>query len=157
MVPARLLLFWQSASAAGLLFERSFSPPVTPSSICVICCPCTGARVPCQGQLDKQATLVGLNHGQGQRWGGRGLQCAVSTRSLARSLRLFLELIAEHSAHTAQVVWRTYNIAKYFAYASLPIGILQKPLFFHVPCGLAGAVPDLNRASASLVAVARRW
>ena len=36
-----------------LLFYRSFSPPVTPSSICVICCPCTGLRVPCQGQLDK--------------------------------------------------------------------------------------------------------
>ena len=30
-----------------------------------------------QGQLDKQAMLVGLNHGQEHRWGGRGLQCAV--------------------------------------------------------------------------------
>ena len=33
--------------------------------------------VPGQGQLDKQAALVGLNHGQGHRWGERGLQCAV--------------------------------------------------------------------------------
>ena len=29
-----------------------------------------------QGQLDEQATLVRLNHSQGHKWGGRGLQCA---------------------------------------------------------------------------------
>ena len=64
--------FWQNA-----LFSKSFSPPIAPSSICCICCSCAGSFIPCQGQLDKQAVVVRLNHGQEHRWGGRGLQCAV--------------------------------------------------------------------------------
>ena len=33
--------------------------------------------IPCQEQLDEQTAVVRLNHGQGHRWGGRVLQCAV--------------------------------------------------------------------------------
>ena len=69
----------KSASTTRFLFSRSFSSPNTPSSICKVYCSCTCSVVPCQGQLDKQATLVGLNHGQGHRWSGR----AVSSRSLS--------------------------------------------------------------------------
>ena len=88
--------FWQRASAAWILFSRSFLPTSSQSWICVLCCLCTGSLVPWQGQLDKQASLVGLNHGHRHRWSGRGMHCAVIARGLAWSLRLFLELIEEH-------------------------------------------------------------
>ena len=45
--------------------------------------------------LDEQATVVRLNHG-GHRWCGRGMQCAVIRAESHWSLRLPLELIAEH-------------------------------------------------------------
>ena len=66
----------------GPCFKRSFLASSSSSSTCDICCSSTCSLVPCHGQLDKQAALVDLNHGQGHRWRGRGMQ--------------FLELIAEH-------------------------------------------------------------
>ena len=51
----------------GSCFERSFPPSSSSSLICCLCCSCTCSLVSCQRQLDKQATLVGLNHGQVHR------------------------------------------------------------------------------------------
>ena len=77
---ARLLLFWHGASGA---FSKVVSSTGHTEFDMRHSLPVYWFTRSCQGQMGQQATLVGLNHGQGHRWGGRGLQCAVSARSLA--------------------------------------------------------------------------